>query len=338
MAQSGPLALRPSAQLASVDFSFRTTQSFHIADLEKHLMLRGRGSFYQTRQVLGKLPLIDPPSTQQFDPIELQKDVTRLRRFYQGSGFPRPEVDYDVKSNDDGSEARVTFLINEGPAVKLRELHLAQPPGLPDSVAADWRGLENDLASFRGGRFGAVEARTVEAKVVSFMADRGYPDPVVRSAVTIDSTAGQADLAVQVETGPRRKVGPITVDGNRAVTDRVVERELPFETGDWLSASALAAGRARVQQVSLFRQVTLTPGAATGDSVVPLRVSVGESRPAPEPRGDRLRVRRPGPDGPGSVDPPELHRRRPEPDRIARDPDRRRLRWTRRASGCSTPA
>jgi outer membrane protein insertion porin family len=115
--------------------------------------------------------------------------------------------------------------------------------------------------------------------VVGFLGDRGYPDPVVRSAVTIDSTAGVADLGLEVQAGPRRKVGAITVEGNRSVTDRVIERELPFETGDWLSASALAQGRARVQQVNLFRQVTLTPEAATGDSVVPLRVSVGESRP-----------------------------------------------------------
>ncbi len=240
-------------------------------------MLRGRGSFYRTRRVLGKLPLIDPPSSQEFDPIELQKDVARLRRFYNESGFPRPEIDYEVKSNTDGGEARVTFVIEDGPAVKLRGLRLAQPPGLPDSVAGEWRGLESDLASFRGERFGSVQARTVEAKIVSFLGDRGYPDPVVRSAVTIDSTAGLADLDLAVEPGPRRKVGPITVDGNRSVTDRVVERELPFQTGDWLSAGALAEGRARVQQVNLFRQVTLTPGA--GDSVVPLRVSIGESRP-----------------------------------------------------------
>jgi outer membrane protein insertion porin family len=277
--QSGPLALRRSAQLASVDFSFRTTQSFHIADLEKKVMLRGRGSFYRTRRVFGKLPLIDPPSTQEFDPIELQKDVARLRRFYHESGFPRPEIDYEVESNDDGTEARVTFLIDEGPAVVLRELRVSPPPGLPDSVAGEWRDLEKELASFRGRRFGAVEGRTVDAEIVSFLSDRGYPEPTVRSAVTIDSTAGQADLIVAVDAGPRRKVGPITVEGNRSVTDRVIERELPFETGDWLSASALARGRARVQQVSLFRQVTLTPGAPAGDSVVPLRVSVGESRP-----------------------------------------------------------
>jgi outer membrane protein insertion porin family len=277
--QAGPLVLRPSAQLASVDFSFRTTQSFRVGDLEKRLVLRGRGSFYRTRRVLGKLPLIDQPSSQEFDPLELQKDVARLRRFYHESGFPRPEIDYEVKSNDDGGEARVTFVIEEGPAVKLRGLSIARPPGLPDSVAGQWRGLEKDLASFRGERFGSVEGRTVEAKIVTFLSDRGYPDPAVRSTVTVDSTAGLADLAVQVQTGPRRRVGPITVDGNRSVTDRVVERELPFQSGDWLSASAMAEGRARVQQVNLFRQVTLTPEAATGDSVVPLRVSIGESRP-----------------------------------------------------------
>jgi outer membrane protein insertion porin family len=278
-AQSGPLALRPGAQLASVEFRFHPTQSFRVADLEKHLRLEGRASFYRTRRLLGKLPLIDSPSSQRFDPIELQKDVSRLRRFYQESGFPRPEIDYEVESNDAGTEARVTFLVEEGPAVVLRELQVSAPTGLPDSLTSAWGALARELASLENRRFGITEGRTIESKIVSFLGDQGYLEPTVRSTVTIDSTEWQANVVVQVETGPRRRVGPILVDGNKSVTDRVVERELPFATGDWLSATDLARGRARVQQVSLFRQVTLTPGAAIGDSLVPLRISVGESRP-----------------------------------------------------------
>ncbi len=261
-----------------MDFRFLTTQSFRVADLEEQLKLEGRGSLYRTRRLLGKLPLIDPPDVHQFDPIELQKDVVRLRRFYRGSGFLRPEIDYQVRSNEAGTAAFVTFLVQEGPAVSLRDINLAVK-GLPDSLAGEWRALERDLASLRGRRFGSAEGRSVETKIVAFLGDRGFPEPAVRSVVTIDSAAGQAGLAVEIDPGPRRRVGAVTVEGNQSVDDRVVTRELPFEPGDWISASALAQGRTRVQAVNLFRQVTLTPGAATADSVVPLQLRVGESRP-----------------------------------------------------------
>ena len=276
-AQSTALSLRPSAEVASIDFKFLGSQSFYVAELEDRLKLEGRGSLYRTRRLLGKLPLIDPPAVHQFDPIELQKDVVRLRRFYRESGFLQPEIDYNVRSNDAGTVVKVTFLIREGPSVFLRDLRLSAP-GLPDSVAKGWRGLENDLAPLRGERLGLAERRSVESKLVAFLGDHGYPEPSVRSTVTIDSLGGHADLSVQVDPGPRRRIGAVTVEGNRSVDDNVILRELPFQPGDWLSASALALGRTQVQRVGLFRQVTVAPGTATGDSSVPLRVNVIESR------------------------------------------------------------
>ena len=87
------------------------------------IALKGRGSLYQVRLLLGKLPFIGSPVPQRFDPIEQpQKDVVRLRRFYERSGFLDPDIDYRVEANSSGTLVDVTFLIHEGPAVTLREL------------------------------------------------------------------------------------------------------------------------------------------------------------------------------------------------------------------------
>ncbi len=69
--------------------------------------------------------------------------------------------------------------------------------------------------------------------------------------------SNQVDVTLRVEPGRRQRVGQVTVDGQRSVSDRVILRELPFRPGDWYSAQDLVDGRQRLQQIDLFRQAQL---------------------------------------------------------------------------------
>ncbi len=53
--------IRPRAQVGSVDFRFQSEQSFSTSELGGVIALKGRGSLYQVRQLLGKLPFIGAP-------------------------------------------------------------------------------------------------------------------------------------------------------------------------------------------------------------------------------------------------------------------------------------
>ena len=112
--------IRPRAQVGSVDFRFQSEKSFSTSELGGVIAAKGRGSLYRLRRLVGKLPFIGDPATQRFDPVELQKDVVRLRRFYARSGFLDPDIDYRVEANSSGTLVDVTFLVHEGPAVALR--------------------------------------------------------------------------------------------------------------------------------------------------------------------------------------------------------------------------
>jgi outer membrane protein assembly complex protein YaeT len=284
-AQDSLIIVGPGAQVGSVGFKFTGNQSFLASELNRQIELRGRGSFYGFRRLVGKLPLISAPASYSFDPIELQKDAVRLRRFYQQSGFVHPEVDYRVRTRNDRTLVDVDFVINEGPSVVLRDLTTVGPmggpgPDIPDSLEGEWQKLLADIGSAREQRFGAAEGRSVEQQIVTWLRNRGYPDAAVRSRLTIDSVQNVADLTVEVNPGNRRRIGSITVDGNTSVSDRVVLREFPPRSGDWLAADALGRGRSRIQQVALFRQVSLdVPPKATTDSSVSVRIRVTEAHP-----------------------------------------------------------
>jgi outer membrane protein insertion porin family len=272
-----------SARVKSIGFRFSGSESFTTTELGGVLALKGRGSFYRVRRILGELPLIGSPGSQRFDPIELQKDVVRLTRFYQRSGFLHPAIDYELKANSEGTLVDVTFTIDEGPAVTLRDLWIATRAGdadanLPASLLPAWTELEAELNRARGHRFGDAEAALLKDRTRSWLQDNGYPLPKVQVSRQVDSN--QVDVTIRVQPGQRRRIGSIDVKGNQSVGDRVVLRELPFQKGDWYSAASLATARMRLQQIDLFRQTTIDvePG-SDADTTVGIQVQVLEAGP-----------------------------------------------------------
>ena len=191
-AQDSLLAISPDAQVGSVQFRFPGTQSFSPAELGSRIAVRGRGSLYDLRQLLGELPLVPSPGRHRFDPVELQKDVVRLRRFYQRAGFSQPAIDYEVRTNDPGTVVDVSYVIEEGPAAVLGSILVVGPTGsasldLPDSLTASWRDFEDALAGRRGQRFGEANLAAAQDSLTAWLHDHGCPFAKVRSARTVDS-------------------------------------------------------------------------------------------------------------------------------------------------------
>jgi outer membrane protein insertion porin family len=283
-AQDSLLAIRPDAQVGSVGFRFPGTQSFSEAELGAQLALRGRGSLYDVRRLLGELPLVPSPGRYGFDPVELQKDVVRLRQFYRRAGFARPHVDYDVRANDPGSVVDVSYVVEEGPAAVLRSVQVVGPGGsapleLPDSLATSWREFEAGLAARRGQRFGEADLAAARDSLVAWLHDHGYPFAAVQSARTVDSLRQAVDVRLAASPGPLSRFGTITVEGNTSVSDRVVLRQLPFRTGDPYSARTLAVARTRLQAVDLLaRAVVDVDSQPAADSTLSVRIQVQESR------------------------------------------------------------
>jgi outer membrane protein insertion porin family len=275
--------IRSSATVKSIGFRLTAGESFTESELGAVLALKGRGSLYQVRHVLSELPLFRPPADRRFDPVELQKDVVRLTRFYQRSGFLHPVVDYELKASDDGMLVEVTFVIAEGTAVTLRDLWVATQAGdrngtLPASLMPEWDQLQSSLSAERGRRFGDAEAAMLEERTRIWLQNHGYATAKVQASRQVDSN--RVDVTLRVEPGRRRKIGPVSVEGNASVSDRVVLRELPFRTGQWFSASGLTDGRTQLQQIDLFRQARLNLDLGSPlDTTVAVRVQILETTP-----------------------------------------------------------
>lgn len=148
-----------ATEVRSVRFVFPETRTFEDAKLELAIALRGRGALYGIRNALGWLPLVPAPTVHRFDPLQLQYDVARLRRFYAESGFLETDVRYDVRYQADKNLVDVDLIITEGRPVVLQSIEVAGAgdvdPGrqLPDELRAGWDDRRTRVETDTGGRF-----------------------------------------------------------------------------------------------------------------------------------------------------------------------------------------
>jgi outer membrane protein insertion porin family len=282
-AQDALTGVGSGTQVSGIEFRFTGGQALRERDLRAHIALTERGGMVGLRRVFGWLPLVSPVGDHPFDPVELQRDVVRLRNIYVRSGFLDAKVDYDVRYDAEKDLADVTFLIEQGPPIELRDVRfMAQdsgPPAIDPELEPEWSGFVR-AEKVVGGRFGEGERRGIADRTTRWLRNRGYPFGAAEADVLVDTSAYRADVVVRVRPGLRAKVREIAVRGNETVPADHLTRQIPLEPGDWYDAGALEEGRAQLAQLPIVRLALLNvPRGSADDSSVVVRVGVTENPP-----------------------------------------------------------
>ena len=248
-----------STTVGDVDFTFRSTQTFETSQLAAEIATEGPTFFDKVRRVLPFVDMAPHP----FAPLELQRDVARLRTFYRNHGFLQPQISYDEQTRLDTSANKIDvgFSIEEGPPLIIQDVSFYGPDSTTyairqfDSEAARERWVRlRDSNPFRiGERYTEYTRIRIKDAVLRGLKNRGYAFARAGSDVQIDSTANTVDLRFFVDAGPRTRIDEIQVVGNESVSRQVVLRELPFQKGDWFSSDALTRGQRELFDLPLFR-------------------------------------------------------------------------------------
>lgn len=280
-AQDALTGVGPETQVSSIEFRFVGDQTLGEKDLRPHIALTERGGMVGLRRVFGFLPFVTPVGEHPFEPLELQRDVVRLRNIYVRYGFLEVGVDYEVTYDAEEDLVDVTFVIEQGPPIRLRVLRFVAPDSGPPRIATD---LEDEWSRFvrleqeTGGRFGEGERRGLAERTTRWLRNRGYPFGAAEADVLVDTAAYRADVMVRVRPGLRARIREFAVTGNETAPDEHFTRELPLEPGDWYDASELEEGRAQLAQLSIVRLALINvPRGSADDSSVVVRVGVSEN-------------------------------------------------------------
>jgi outer membrane protein assembly factor BamA len=205
----------------------------------------------------------------------------RLRHYYQRSGFPKADADYRARYKAEPDVVEVTYLIAEGPPLRVESLEFTgqdEALDLPASLGRSWRRFVRTEEG-RLDRAGEDERRALADSTVRWFRAHGYPFASARVIARVDSAANRAALTVQVLPGLRATVRRVEVTGNTTIPQREIVRQLPVEPGDPYDARSIEQGRQQLTQMEIIRLATVAvPRDSADDSSVVVMLGVAESQ------------------------------------------------------------
>ncbi len=288
-AQDPLYLLNDTTSVGRIDFRFASTQTFSPSALKTQIATTAPGYFQRgwRASVLSALPVIPEPGTFPFSPIELQKDVIRLARYYDRNGFPAALVDYEVELDTSRNDVDIVFAIDEGEPLRIDSLWFAASGGraavdlLDEDLRQEWRDFRDGIALQKGERLDEYRLSNLRDQAIGWLQERGYAFADASTEILVDSTALLATVRVKVSTGPRGYFSGIEVDGAESVSPVVVTRELPFQPGDLFNRRELTEGQRQVFGLNLFQlaAVDIAPDQPQDSTVdVIVRVREGPAR------------------------------------------------------------
>lgn len=203
---------------------------------------------------------------------DLVRGVYR-ERGYLDTRTPAPRVEFDRTA----ARATVTVLIDEGPAFSINELKLAGNDAIKTEDLIEKMPLRGG-ASYTP----ALRQETVD-RILDAYQTRGYTNAQVESRLSRNGTPGQLDLEVQITEGPQQIVESLEVEGERAVSERLIRSQLALQPGDVLDPAKVSLSRRRLYATGAFalvdvERIPLSTGAA-GQQPIRLRARVREVQP-----------------------------------------------------------
>jgi outer membrane protein insertion porin family len=261
----------------SVSFRFASTESFDESTLLDEMATTSAGFWdkvlFWRRRVF------------RFDPVVLQKDVVRLRQFYNRNGFIYPQISYTSSVLDTArNEIKVVVEIDEGPPLIIQDVGYYSPGGdyavtqFPESQRQRWERFSTEIALRIGDRYSEFQRISIQSRVLNWLLDNGYAFGRVDASTNVDSTWNVVDVRFIVDTGPETFVDSVLVEGNESVARNVITREIPIRPGRRYSRARLVRGQQELFELNLFRVVLADVPHQPRDSTVTVRYRVRESR------------------------------------------------------------
>ncbi|MEJ2205277.1 MAG: BamA/TamA family outer membrane protein [Gemmatimonadota bacterium] len=251
--QDAPLFLVDGeTRVASVSFDVRGDAPFPESRLRSRVALAEPGFLAGVRSSLSWIPLVSTPEPVPFDPVTLQKDVVRLRRFYRENGFPRADVDYRVRLDTVENAVDVTLEVDPGPARILDSVRVTGPV-LRDSAGLDFGRFRDTLDAAVGRRFGQDELDDLRYRWLAWASSRGRPFPEVATRMEEGRDPLAPVLVMELDPGPLATVDSISVVEGTQLARETVLQQLMFQPGDTFSSERLSQSTGQLLDLDLVQ-------------------------------------------------------------------------------------
>ena len=197
----------------------------------------------------------------QYSKQKLAADLEALRSHYLDLGFINFAIDStQVSITPDKKDVYITINITEGDKFTVSEVRIG------GELLVDETALFDLVRLRKGDTFSRTLVNETSAKLAERIGDDGYAFANVNAVPEIDEERQEVALTFFVDPGQRVYVRRINFSGNTETRDEVLRREMRQMEGAWMSTSAVARSKERLERLGYFREVNVETPAVAGTS------------------------------------------------------------------------
>jgi outer membrane protein assembly complex protein YaeT len=183
-----------------------------------------------------------------FNPSQIDYDVSRVVEYYQNLGFLDVKVSRELKHSDDNRYVVVTFFVEEGRRYRVGRLQIRGNSFYNETKLLEYTDLrENNY----------YDRRTITADLKRIRDLYGYTGRAVgvrEEHPEPERGSGVVNVHYEVMESPPVRVGEIIVRGNTVTQERVIRRELPIYPGQVLSYPDLLVAEQNLSRLGIFKE------------------------------------------------------------------------------------
>lgn len=213
-----------------------------------------------------------------FDRSRFDADLKRIQAFYADRGYPDARITgFDVKLNAKQDAVDLTVTIGEGEPVRVASMDFV---GF-DVIPPDHLDRMKKQAPLAAGKPRDRQQVVVTRELaLNELRDHGYPyAKVTTSEENADATGRSVRLTFTAEPDKVARFGPIEIQGNKTVSNHVIEREVTYKPGEVYRRSLVQNTQRRLYRMELFQFANVEPlNIETQPDEVPTRITVAEGK------------------------------------------------------------
>lgn len=218
------------------------------------------------------------------DERALDQDVSSILGFYRNRGFLDVRADRQITPSPDGSEAIVTFIVDEGSVYTLRSVTVRNAAGEDRQLSLESPQIQGLIPVKPGDVYAVNDIDDALELVEAAYAKLGYTDSRVRrdELRVPDAEQPQVDLLLTVLEGEKFRTGEVIIQGNELTQQKVIRREVQVRPDRPLDSAAVENTERRLVATRLFAtdpppRVTVQPENPEFDGYRDVLVQVEEA-------------------------------------------------------------
>ncbi|HEY3347680.1 MAG TPA: outer membrane protein assembly factor BamA, partial [Nitrospirota bacterium] len=184
----------------------------------------------------------------------IERDIDRIKTFYQTKGFLKTEVSArDISFSKDSRHAVVAIDIIEGPKTLVSEV------GITGNKALQTKDIMAVLKENKGSPADPQQQKEDQDAVLNLYSQHGFIRATIDTEREFSEDGKSVKLVYKINEGMKLTVGRIVIRGLEDTKSIVIRRELLVAAGDPLDYEKLLRSQQKIYKLGFFSQVRIQP-------------------------------------------------------------------------------